>query len=156
TVQRFDDYWNKSAPLLDSVVFRPIRDQSVALTELKTGNVELVTFLDPKDLAEVRASTSLVAMETPGLNFWGVWPNTARGPLVSKPLREALSFTIDRDAVLEAVAFGVGQIAHGPIPPSSWAYDPSAPVTRRDLERARAKLAEGGQPNGFVLRLLSP
>jgi peptide/nickel transport system substrate-binding protein len=156
TIQRFDDYWDKGAPLLDSVVLRPIPDQSVALTELKTGNIDLVTFLDPKDLAEVRGSTSLITLESPGLNFWGVWPNTAHGPLVSKPLREALSFAIDREAVLAAAAFGVGQVAHGPIPPSSWAYDANAPVMRQDLERARAKLAEGGQPNGFALRLLSP
>src|SRR3989449_4572211 len=37
----------------------------------------------------------------------------------------------------------------GPTPPTSWAYDRSTPPIRRDLAKSKAKLAEGGQPNGF-------
>jgi peptide/nickel transport system substrate-binding protein len=156
SVRRFDEYWDKGVPSLDAVTFRPIPDQSVALTELKTGNIDVLASLDPKDLPEVRGTTGLVALETPGLNFWGLYPNSTRGPLSSKPLREALSFAIDRDAILAGAAFGVGRVAHGPIPPSSWAFDANAPVINRDLERARAKLVEGGQPNGFALKLVCP
>jgi peptide/nickel transport system substrate-binding protein len=153
TVKRFDDYWDKGAPLLDAVVFRPIPDQSVALTELKTGNIDVVAYLDPKDLSEVRSAAGLVALEAPGLNFWGIYPNTTRGPLANKALREALSFAIDRDAIVAGAAFGVGQVAHGPIPPSSWAYDPNTPAIRRDLVRAKAKLVEAGYANGFALKV---
>jgi peptide/nickel transport system substrate-binding protein len=154
SLKRFDEYWDKGNPSLNAVTFRPIPDASVALTELKTGNIDVVAFLDPKDLPEVRGAKDLVALETPGLNFWGICPNTTRGPLASRPLREALSLAIDRDAVLAGAAFGVGQVAHGPIPPSSFAFDANAPVIHRDVERARARLAEGGQPNGFAVKLL--
>src|SRR5262249_48013142 len=110
TVKRFDAFWNHDAPLLDAVVFRPIPDPSVALTEPKTGNLDVLAFLDPKDLPEVRGATGLVALETPGLNFWGIYPTSARGPLASKPLREALSLALDRDAILAGAAFGVGHV----------------------------------------------
>jgi len=43
--------------------------------------------------------------------------------------------------------------ANGPIPPTSWAYDKSIPPIKRDLAKAKAKLAEGGQPSGFSFTL---
>jgi peptide/nickel transport system substrate-binding protein len=39
--------------------------------------------------------------------------------------------------------------ANGPIPPTSWAYNGSIPPIKRDLAKAKAKLAEGGKPTGF-------
>jgi len=47
------------------------------------------------------------------------------------------------------VWLNVGVPANGPIPPTSWAYDRSIPPIKRDLARAKAKLAEGGRPGGF-------
>jgi peptide/nickel transport system substrate-binding protein len=35
------------------------------------------------------------------------------------------------------------------VPPTSWAYDKSIPYIKRDLAKAKAKLAEGGKPAGF-------
>jgi peptide/nickel transport system substrate-binding protein len=43
----------------------------------------------------------------------------------------------------------VGVAANGPISPASWAYPKDIPVRPRDLDFARAKLAEGGMPDGF-------
>src|SRR4029078_13707934 len=42
---------------------------------------------------------------------------------------------------------------NGPIPPTSWAYDKSIAPIKRDLARAKAKLAEGGQPSGFAVTM---
>src|SRR5215468_12046888 len=36
-----------------------------------------------------------------------------------------------------------------PTPPTSWAYDKSIPPIKRDLAKAKAKLAEGGKAGGF-------
>ena len=45
---------------------------------------------------------------------------------------------------------GVGVPANGPISPSSWAYDDTIKPVKRDLDMAKAKLAEAGMPNGFT------
>ncbi len=47
----------------------------------------------------------------------------------------------------------VGVPPNGPTPASSWAYDSTIPPVKRDLARVKAKLAEGGQPNGFSFAL---
>src|SRR5258705_405766 len=53
----------------------------------------------------------------------------------------------------KGVWLNVGVPANGPIPPTSWAYDRSIAPIKRDLARAKAKLAEGGQPNGFTFTM---
>jgi peptide/nickel transport system substrate-binding protein len=141
-------------PYLDEIRYRPIPDATVALTELKTHNIDFFFGIDPKDVEEVSSTPDLQYLEGHGVGYQGLWINTAQGPLANKALREAVAFAVDRDALFAAAYYGVGQIAHGPIPPSSWAYDPDFVSRPRDLEQARAKLAEGGQPDGFPMNLM--
>jgi peptide/nickel transport system substrate-binding protein len=153
TFKRFDGYFEPNIPVLDQITYRPIPDLSVALTELKTGNVDFLYRIDPKDVADIKSTPNLVYLEGPGVGYQGLWINTARPPLNTRALRQALSLAVDREAIFAAAYFGVGQIAQGPIPPSSFAYDPNVAYVRRDLNAARQKLAEGGQPNGFKMVL---
>jgi len=142
-----------NVPLLDQITYRPIPDLSVALTELKTGNVDFLYRIDPKDVPDIKSTPNLVYFEGPGVGYQGLWINTVKGPLASKALRQAVNLAVDREALLAVAYFGVGQIAQGPIPPSSWAYDASVATVKRDLAAARQKLSEGGQPGGFKMIL---
>jgi peptide/nickel transport system substrate-binding protein len=148
---RFEDYWEEGLPYLDEIRYRPIPDASVALTELRTENVDFLFSVDPKDIEGIKATDNLAYLEGPGVGYQGLWLNTATGPLANQALREAVSLAVDREALMVAAYFNVGQIAGGPIPPSSWAYNPDYPVVQRNLDAAREKLAEGGQPNGFAM-----
>lgn len=151
TFQRYEEYFEENLPYLDEIRYRPIPDASVALTELRTGNVDFLFTVDPKDIEGIKSTDNLTYLEGPGVGYQGLWLNTATGPLANQALREALSLAVDREALMVAAYFNVGQIAGGPIPPSSWAYDPDYPVVQRDLDAARQKLSEGGQPNGFSM-----
>ena len=151
--ERFEDYWDESLPYLDGIRYRPIPDASVALTELRTGNVDFLFSVDPKDIEGIKSTDNLTYLEGPGVGYQGLWINTVSGPLANKALRESVSLAIDREALMLAAYFNVGQIAAGPIPPSSWAYDPDYPIVQRDLDAARQKLEEGGQPEGFSMVL---
>ncbi len=153
TFKRFDGYFEPNLPYLDQITYRPIPDLSVALTELKTGNVDFLFSIDPKDVPDIKSLPNAVYLEGPGVGYQGLWMNTVKGPLANKALREAVNLAVDREALLAVAYFGVGEIAQGPIPPSSWAFDASVPHVQRNLATAKQKLAEGGQPNGFKLVL---
>src|SRR5438094_933011 len=79
--------------------------------------------------------------------------NHARPPFSTKALRQAVAFALDLEQIVKGVWLNVGVPANGPIPPTSWAYDSGIPPIRRDLARARAKLAEGGRPGGFAFTM---
>jgi len=81
--------------------------------------------------------------------------NVTAEPFTNKALRQAVGFAIDAPTILKTVYFGVGAVANGPIPPSSWAYDPAFKPYTRDLAKAKAKLAEGGKPGGFTFKVQS-
>lgn len=153
TFERFEDYWEEGLPLLDRIVYRPIPDATAALTNIKTGTVDFIYRVDPKDVQDIEATMGISYLEGPSVGYQGLWINTANGPLANKSLREAVTHALNREVLLSVAYRGVGQIANGPVPPTSWAYDPEVPVPQYDPELARQKLAEGGQPNGFQMVL---
>ncbi len=44
-------------------------------------------------------------------------------PFNKKEFRQAFAEALDRDQIIKTVFFGVGQVAYGPFPPPSWAFD---------------------------------
>jgi len=59
-------------------------------------------------------------------------------------VREAFSLGIDREAINQVVFGGRYTTGNQPFPPSSMWYNPEFPVPARDVEAAKAKLAEAG------------
>jgi peptide/nickel transport system substrate-binding protein len=154
TFKRFDGYFEPNIPNLDQITYRPIPDLSVGLTELKTNNVDFLYTVDPKDVEDIKSTPNVSILQGPGVGYQGLWINTAKGPLSTKALRQAVNLAVDREALLAAVYFGIGDIAQGPIPPGlTNFYDASLPYVKRDVAGAKQKLAEGGQPNGFSMVL---
>lgn len=153
-LKRFPGYWKKGLPYLDEVVYKPIPDHTVKLTALRTGTLDLIDDLPPKDVAPLRGQPKLKVIETPGLGYRRIELNSTRPPFNVKAIRQAVAWAVNREAIHRAVYFATGAIAQGPIPPRSWAYDalPGYGSTP-DLARAKEKLAEGGQPTGFKFTL---
>ena len=150
TVRRVPGYWRAGLPYLDEIVYKPIPDHTVKLTALRTGALDLIDELPPKDLGGTKANPKLRVIETPGLGYRRIELNHTRPPFNNKAIRQAVAWAINREAIHRAVFFGTGALAQGPIPPRSWAYEPLAGYGGTpDLAKAKEKLAEGGQPNGF-------
>src|SRR5262249_33943235 len=70
-----------------------------------------------------------------------------------KALRQAVAYALDIEQIVKGVWLNVGVPANGPVPPTSWAYDRAIPPIKRDLARAKAKLAEAGKPGGFAFTI---
>ncbi len=153
-IKRHDAYWNKQGgPYLDRVRYRPIPDDVVKLQSLQSGEIDVMDYVQPRDVAAVKADKNLVVVDVPSLADFAYQLNTTRPPFNSKPLRQAVASALDLEQIVKGVWLNVGVPANGPIPPTSWAYDKSIPPIKRDLAKAKAKLAEGGQAGGFTFTL---
>ncbi|HYB43001.1 MAG TPA: ABC transporter substrate-binding protein [Candidatus Methylomirabilis sp.] len=149
-LRRNDAYWNKQGgPYLDQIRYRPIPDDTVKLQSLQSGEIDVMDYVQPRDVAAVKADRNLVAVDVPSLADFAYQLNHTRPPFNAKPLRQAVAYALDLDRIVKGVWLNVGVPANGPIPPTSWAYDAATPPIKRDLTRARARLAEGGKPDGF-------
>jgi peptide/nickel transport system substrate-binding protein len=153
-LKRNEAYWDKrGGPYLDRVRYRPIPDDTVKLQSLQSGEIDAMDYVQPRDVAAVKADRNVVVVDVPSLAAFSYQLNQTRAPFSSKPLRQAVAAAIDVEQIVKGVWLGVGVPANGPVPPTSWAYDKSIAPIRRDLARARAKLAEAGQPGGFTFTL---
>jgi peptide/nickel transport system substrate-binding protein len=150
-LRRNDNYWNKQAgPYLDQIRYRPIPDDTVKLASLQSGEIDVMDYVQPRDVAAVKADKNVVVVDVPSLASFGYLMNHTKAPFNNKALRQAVVSALDIDQIVKAVWLGVGVPSNGPIPPSSWAYDSTIPTEKRDLAKVKAKLAEGGQPSGFA------
>ena len=122
-LRRSPAYWRTGAPYLDEIVYKPIPDHTVKLTALRTGTLDIIDELPPKDVAPLKAYQKLKVVETPGLGYRRIELNSSRPPFNNKLLRQAVAWAVNREAIHRAVFFGTGAVAQGPIPPRSWAYE---------------------------------
>jgi peptide/nickel transport system substrate-binding protein len=147
--ERFADYWNKDNVFIDKVVFLPIVDATVRLANLKSGGLDLIERLLATDIKDVRADSRLKLSTALELGYFGITINIARdknkGPLSqSEKVRQALSLSIDREAVTQVVFNGEFVPGNQWVSPEHPYYQKGFPVPKRDIAKAKALLKEAG------------
>jgi peptide/nickel transport system substrate-binding protein len=152
TLEKNPDWWGKDAsggklPLLDKIVIRPITNSDVRLTNIKTGDAQLINNVAAKDVAAVRQDSTLNYQEKPAYNWGSLIPNRAEGFAFNDARYvKALSLAIDRKELLDKAFFGVGSVAYGPIAPQHFAFDANfKPFEKVDAEAAKKLVQEVGK-----------
>lgn len=149
-LKKFADHWEADQYAYDNVIFLPIPDTTVRLANVRSGDLDIVERTAPADVPAVRADSKLQLFEVPNIGYQGITINVgngerAKGPLGSNPLvRQALSLSIDRAALNQVVFDGLYVPGNQWAAPGSGWYDEAFPVPPRDLEKAKALLAESG------------
>jgi len=157
-LERNPTYWKKDAsgnqlPYLDKVTIRPIVDATVALTNVKTGDIDVSHYLPAKDYASVKAGKEIILQETTGLGYASIALNVRDEPFNKKELRQAFAEAVDRDQILKTIFFDVGKPAYGAFPPSNFAYDPTFKPYTGSAAKAKEYLKAGGKPDGFTCEM---
>lgn len=150
TLERFDGYWEKGKPYLDKVVFQVVPDPTVRSTMVRTGEVDIATDVEAKDLPSLQADQTLRVSEMKPPARWNVlqW-QVDKPPFNNKTLREAIALGIDREELKQVFLRGYGEVARGLVTPGLWWYNPNLKGYGYNPELAKKKLAEAGYPNGF-------
>jgi peptide/nickel transport system substrate-binding protein len=154
-LERNPDYWKmgadgKALPYLDKVEVRVISEPAVQLTAIQTGDIHIASAVRDQDIPVLKKDSKVAVLEAPSPSHTGIWITMTRAPLNNKALRHAVAHAIDREEINRAIYEGTSTIANGPMPPPfTWARDQGYAPFPYDQARAKALLAEGGQPNGF-------
>ncbi len=159
---KFADYWNADAISFDSVTFLPIPDTTVRLANLQSGDIDMIERLAATDLPQITGNADLTVDSAVSLGYQGITFNLANGERGDNPwgndkrLRQALSHAIDREVINQVVFEGAFAAGNQSFPPTSPWYNTNFPVPARNVEKAKALLAEAGFPDGLDLEVQVP
>jgi peptide/nickel transport system substrate-binding protein len=128
TLKKNPNYWKSGLPYLDGITYRAIPDVNAILAALLTGDIDIARTIAAKDVAGIKANSGFIYHDTPAIGFNGFELNTGASPFNDPAKRKAVALAIDRYAILKNINFNIGVVGYGPIPPSSWAFDPSAKI----------------------------
>lgn len=146
---RNEDWWGwDENSNIDRLVIRMIPELSTAFSEVMSGNADIVRITpDLADVVEADANVKLIV--APTLVRAVTIFNLDMYPELQDPrVRVALNLAIDREAMVDAFAFGRRELISTTLinPPH---VHPDLEPYPYDPERARELLTEAGYPDGF-------
>ena len=139
------NYWRSGRPYLNELDIAFLSDQQAAVVAFEAGQFDMIAppVRDAVRLGQ-NASYHLQANEQSGRHYL-LAVNTTMPPGDSKPIRQALSYALDRKRIAEQVLLNAGAVPHAlPWPKGGPAYDAAKDQTYAfDPDKAKSLL--GGQ-----------
>ncbi|MBM9593758.1 ABC transporter substrate-binding protein [Roseitranquillus sediminis] len=139
-----ENYWEEGLPKVENLVFAITPDASVRYQRLQAGECHVMPYPNPADVAAMQENPDIEVLEQEGLNVGYLAYNTQMEPFDNPRVRQALNMAIDKQAIIDVVFQGSGQIAKNPIPPTMWSYNEAVEDDPYDPEQARQILEEEG------------
>ena len=150
--QRNPEYFETGKPYFDAMEYRIISDITALTNALLSGVVNFSNEIPPKDFAKVKGSAGLTAVTLEGSRYNWLLLNNTKKPFDNPKVRQAVSFALDRQALVDGAFFGLATpILGGVIPQWNWGYaDIKFVSPKGDPAKSKALLAEAGYPNGIT------
>jgi peptide/nickel transport system substrate-binding protein len=153
-LERFPNYWNKGQIHFQRIVYQPIVDATVRLANLRSGQLDFIERVGPSDIPSIRSDSRFKVARIVEIGYLGITINVGKSDIAQKnPLgkdprvREAFELSLDRDAIVKVAMEGEAQPGNQWVAPSNRYYGKSAPLPKRNVERAKQLLREAGVPN---------
>ncbi|HJG33216.1 MAG TPA: ABC transporter substrate-binding protein, partial [Jeotgalicoccus aerolatus] len=151
-LERNDDYYGEAATL-DTVTFKVVPETASRIAEIESGTSHIAGTVESSNADRIAngAETALDETESMSLSYIGF--NTEKEPLNDPKVRQAISYAIDREEIINGVYDGVGIPAKGPLAPGVFGYDENVEGISYDIEKAKELLAEAGYEDGLDLSI---
>jgi peptide/nickel transport system substrate-binding protein len=150
-------------PKIETVVFKIVEDDSARALQLRSGELTLAQ-VAPKDAERFKADPAFQVYDMATADYRGIMYNFGHAFWQANPgLPAALSYAIDRQAIVDSVLLGQGEAAYSPIQKGEYAnsainhYDYSPEKAQEAIEAlgwakgANGYYQKGGEELGFAL-----
>lgn len=114
TLVKNEDYFRKP-PNIDKIIFKIVNDTKARVMQLKSGELDLAQ-VTPKDIETFKNDDSFVVDIMKTSDYRGIMYNF-NYPLFkeNRELPNALSYAIDREAIVDNILLGYGDAAYSPL-----------------------------------------
>jgi peptide/nickel transport system substrate-binding protein len=155
-LEAYERYWRKT-PVIQRLIIKSVPDPTTRLAMLKTGELDMAS-LPPDEAAAIRDDLTLrLAHARTGTTAWLEFPGQwdPKSPWHDRRVRLAANLAIDKQAISEALGFGLDRPTGSIIPRALEFALPLEPFPY-DPMQAKRLLAEAGYPHGFDAGDLTP
>ena len=150
---RNEDYW-KGASKLPGVVIKIIPDTETQSMMFESGELDILDLDYAADSVDRFTETypdQIVQGPRVGIVYFTM--NFNKEPFQDVRVRKAVQMSIDRQAILDALYGGRGQVEQGIFPHGLIGFNPDQGEIKYDPEAAKALLAEAGYADGFDMEI---
>ncbi len=134
-------------PAIQRFVYKLVKDSSSVTLALINGEADAGGPVPPADLPQVRNRRELQLVETVDANTY-IGFQVERKPFDDRRVRQALTYALDKDAIVARILEGQAIRATSDILPNSWAYNPDVNRFPRDVAKAKSLLDAAGWTPG--------
>jgi peptide/nickel transport system substrate-binding protein len=144
-----EKYFGKG-PYVERVVFKYIPDLTVMFTQFKTGAIDHASIqgILANFYKEAKTLPNRQVVVTPSAQVEAVAVNLGHPVLSDKAVRQALYATINKQAIIDIIYYGLPKPTESFLPKESWAYNPDLPVQKYDPAAANKILDAAGWQRG--------
>jgi peptide/nickel transport system substrate-binding protein len=143
-----EHYW-AGVPPTNTLIFRPLPDDSARVAALQTGGADIIVDVPPQQAASLQKNPKFTVQEDAGPSVWFLILNTQSGPFKDLRMRQAANYAINKQSIATDVLQNTATVADGPIAKAfGSAYDATLKGYPYDPAKAKALVAAAGYPNG--------
>lgn len=147
--------WSGGKPDIDGLEISVLPDETAILAALRAGQVDFALINDPFVATLIPDVPGVQLIKKPVLSYHVLQLNPSREPMDKLAVRQAISCAVDRQDILDTALLGEGAVT-GPLTMDAYRTDVSELFCyERDLDKAKALLAEAGYPDGFSATILA-
>ncbi len=153
--QRYTDYWGGWKPgQFQQVVVKQVAESATQRQMLEAGEVDFADGLSRDSVPALENNPAVKIVKEHSIQNEVLMFNTQRKPLGDVRVRQALSYALPYEDILQAATNGYGEVSQGPIPRDLYPHDASVGQYTYDLAKAKQLLADAGYADGgFKLQM---
>ena len=134
-----DNYYGEP-PAYDRIIWKIIPSNAERVQLLKAGVIDVAIALGTEDFAALEGAEGVTVERFPSKNLAYMGMGNMLAPFDDKTVRQAVSYAVDYDDILNNVYKGEAQRLYGPIAPGSYSSLGDSIGYRRDLAKAQELL----------------
>nr|MBS9776425.1 glutathione ABC transporter substrate-binding protein [Fusobacterium sp.] len=151
TLEAFPEYFKGETPV-KNLIIRNIVEETNRTIGLETGELDIVYDILGMDKTRLKDEPKYTYIEKPGVSMTYLGFNLKKAPFDNPKVREAISYAIDQQPIIDTAFVGGAVAADSIIGPELFAYA-NVGKYEHNIEKAKELLKEAGYPNGFKTKI---
>jgi len=143
------NYWEADRINIDEIMLRNIPDDNARILAVQAGEVDAINYAPFNRVPDLQQDPNVNVTFFPGTAQQTINFNHRMDEFSDPRVRRALCLALDKDAFIETVNFGVGEVATTYLPHADQYHDPDLEGWPYDPEEAKRLMEEAGYADGF-------